>query len=530
MTGPSIRPTQFISLNFKEVLELRGQDDRILIDPGLRRDLVERRNDQRRYDLGMAYGQLARNLRGTEREAMLMKGRRLLTCGYYLQPRRGIISKKLITNWAPLHCRNRLCPNPACSPNLGPERRLRLAGLILNVPHAEWVVRIHIERPLSRLTQDAVAYRRELDRFRLQFGRDRFGKVFNRVTQHFRVLGLEIDLEHLNKLGARLLMVVAIKDKDRVAERLITWSKQYGVISRLQEAGSWSGELDAGLDWVYQVDSCFPESQLPAKRLVTVAEALTGLRLVTTSNRSHSVTYGREVLALLNSVSKGEGGHDIGVAQLITKGKDSFGTNCAIGGSGAAYDAGLGQSYSADDPQGYGAHSQGDRRLGGEVADFPAVSRALGGAEPSIRPADFETDLTGVLRAGSRKQIHEKGWKFPGDPLTLRGVENFYRARQVMQRTAQGPLDSDNRTSTILKSARREERERDVMVEKVLHEIRQVQGGQSRKLDNLVAGQDRILQLLTQLILDRDSMPDADYRQMVSEVETLVGRARVRRQ
>ena len=68
------------------------------------------------------------------------------------------------------------------------------------------------------------------------------------------------------------------------------------------------------------------------------------------------------------------------------------------------------------------------------------------------------------------------------------------------------------------------------MVEKVLHEIRQVQGGQSRKLDNLVAGQDRILQLLTQLILDRDSMPDADYRQMVSEVETLVGRARVRRQ
>jgi hypothetical protein len=317
-------------------------------------------------------------------------------------------------------------------------------------------------------------------------------------------------------------MVVAIKDKDRVAERLITWSKQYGVISKLQEAGSLSDELNAGLDWVYQVDSCLLESQLPARKLVMAAEALIGLHLVTTSNGSRPLVDAREVLGLY-PVMTDYGGHDIGVAQLITKGKDSFGTNCAIGGSEAASDAGLVQGYQAGDAEAPGAHEPGDGMLGVGARDASTAPRTGGGAGPSLRPSDFETDLTGILAVGSRRQIHQKGWKFKEDPSSLRGIENFYRARQVMQRTAQRRSESDGQASTPVESVKQEEKARDAMFEKVLHKIRELQ-------DNVLAGQERILQLLRQAVLDRDSMPDADYREIISEVENLVGRSKGRLQ
>jgi hypothetical protein len=324
-------------------------------------------------------------------------------------------------------------------------------------------------------------------------------------------------------------MVVAIKDRDRVAERLSTWSKQYGLISKPQEAGSLSDELDAGLDWVYQVDSCLLESRLPARKLVIVAEALIGLHLVTTSNGSRPLVDAREVLGLYPVITD-YGGHDIGVAQLITKGKDSFGTNCAIGGPEVASDAGLVQGHHTGDADAPGAHELDDGMLGVGARDASTAPRTGGGAGPSLRPSDFETDLTGILAAGSRRQIHQKGWKFKEDPSSLRGIENFYRARQVMQRTSQRRLESDNPTSTIIESARQEEKERDVMFEKILYEIREIQGGHSRTLDNVLEGQERIFQLLVQLVLDRDAMPDADYRQMVSEVKTLVGRSNASRQ
>jgi hypothetical protein len=87
-------------------------------------------------------------------------------------------------------------------------------------------------------------------------------------------------------------------------------------------------------------------------------------------------------------------------------------------------------------------------------------------------------------------------------------------------------VECDGQASTVVESVTREERERDAMFEKVLHKISELQGGQSR----LLAGQGRVLQMLIQLVLDRDSMPDADYRKVVSEVETLVSHSKSRQQ
>lgn len=469
-TGPSIRPSRHLSVHLRDALQLQGKDNRIVIDPGLRRDL-ERRNEERRYQLGIAYAQLAREETvNSKREALLMKGRRLLVCGYYINPLLGVPATKELTKWGRLHCGNRLCPE--CRPRLKEKQRLawhsNLAGGLELVP-------VHLQRRLRPDARNPVVYRRELDRYRHLFGRDLFGKVFNRVAWNARLLGLEVDPEG-QTLGVRLLLVTS--DKPVLLVRLARWVEEHVDAGQLQKTGSRLQQLEVALDWVDEVNACLVRSHVPARRLVELGESLLRLSLVTTTGGTPWLVDG------LNQVVAPED-----VAQSTTKEEDLFVTECATTTPEAAYDAGLSQEHAVDDTP---------------EAGVPRESVVQPGTGPSIRPGMFEGSVRGILAPGSEPDTRRKGWKFKGDPGTLRQVEVAFRARAVRER----------------KSPDQQERqEKDDMFKQLCDEVRR----QGLKLDEHDRKQDQrldqVLRILTHLVCDRDSMSREEFRQTVVEAK-----------